>query len=427
MRRQYVPGLVLVGIVSVLASREARAGVRIWENNPSTSDAYQYVDIGGFIQPGLIWRQNDPLTHSLDQYTDSGAWLQRARLNFALQVTKYFTVRMEFELAGGTPAVQDAYAESAIFHWLNIRAGQFLVPFLQTYQFNEASIAFLDRQLYVPQNQSRSFLQYLQPRDIGFSISGLIGDVNPKASLPVLEYAVGIFNGQGANVTNNPDEAFEYTGRLQLHILGVPEGRKWESDLARNPRPKVAVGVGGFSNCDGFQNWDRGFTADTEVRYQGLYASASFVWFHNGGAAAGNPLNYHFFCSGGQVPENIANGAHVQAQYLLPSAWLGPTGGSLEILARFDYVTPFAAPSGFLGNTTPGAKGVIISPYFDDANTAPQRWRITAGVNWFPIRLQSLRLSVNYQFTQQTEPFTVGDNLITLSPSSIWAQLTAGI
>ncbi len=290
------------------------------------------------------------------------------------------------------------------------------------------NISFLDRQLYIPQANSRLFLAYLSPRDIGLSAYGVVGDTRPESTLPVFEYALGLFNGQGANTTTNPDNALEYTGRLQLHILGLPEGRQWESDLARNKKPKVAIGFGGYTNCDNFGNWNRGFTADAEFRYEGIYASGSFIYFNNGPASKGNALGYATFCGKGQVPPNIASGGHVQAQYLLPRRWFGPTGGGLEVLARFDQVTPFAAPSGgFLGSTKTTAKGFVQPTSYDDQSVAPARWRMTVGFNWYPIRLQSLRLSLNYQYSYQTEPILVGGDNIALSPSRVWFQLTAGI
>jgi len=419
--------VAVTGAAVLLASHSASAGVRVWENNKDDPDTYQYFDVGGFVQPGFLWEQDDPTTAQYSQNHNTGFYLQRARVNVALQLTKYFIARFELEMTG-VPALQDAYVESDIFSWLHIRAGQFLVPFLQTFQFGEANISFLDREIYTPLAPLRGFLPYLSPRDVGLSISGMVGDVSPGAKRPVFEYALGLFNGKGANGGANTNNAFEYTARLQLHILGLAQGRQWESDLARNASPHVSVAAGGYTNCDQFGNWDRGFTTDAEFRYQGIYASASFVYFNNGPASGGNDLGYGQFCGKGQVPPNIGSGGHVQAQYLLPAGWFGPTGGGLELLVRWDQVTPFAAPSGgFLGSTSPTARGFSQPTNYDDQSVAPARWRTTVGVNWYPIRLQSLRLSLNYQFTYQTEPIVANGQDILLSPSLIWLQLTAGI
>src|SRR6185312_1573774 len=141
-----------------------------------------------------------PTTSTNSLYHQSEFFLQRARVNVQLQLTKYFIARFELELTG-VPALQDAYLESDVFPWLTIRAGQFLVPFLQTFQFSEMNISFLDRQIFIPQSNEHPFLSYLTPRDIGLSLSGLVGNTSLSSSLPVFEYALGMFNGKGPNST----------------------------------------------------------------------------------------------------------------------------------------------------------------------------------------------------------------------------------
>lgn len=422
--------LLTIGVFA--AALPARAGVRVWERNGDNPDAAQYVELGGFVQPGLVLRPLDEAATAAigPNNGDSGFYLQRARINLKMQLSKYFFTAFEVETLV-QPQLADAYVESRIHPAFTVRAGQFLMPFLQTFQFGESNISFIDRQLYIPQYGSRLFLPYLAPRDIGLMFTGLVGD--PAGTTPVFEYAVGAFNGSGPNIASNPDSALEFALRLQLHILGVPKGRAAESDVARNATPRVSVAGGGLSYCDTEHNWNRGFTADAEFRYQGLYASASFVWMYIGPSQGfGNALGYDTEkgCrgNGNTLPPNIANGAHFQAQYALPTSIIPERGGSLEGLLRADYVNPNSAPKSFLGGDSAETKGYTPPTSYDDAHNAPSRWRLTLGVNWYPITVQTLRLSFNYQFTQQTEPFknSAGQGVL-LQPNVLWVQLTAGI
>ncbi len=393
------------------------------------------LDVGGFGQAGyfdfMTWDKTAEQKSGVTPL--DGFLLQRARLNVRGQVTRYFNAFFEVELAGGTASLQDAYVESKPLQALQVRIGQFLVPFLQTYQFNEVNTSFLDREIYVPQTQLRHPLRFLQPRDIGGMISGTVGNLSPASTRPVFEYGVGVFNGQGSNNPIHENTAFLYAARLQLHVLGYPEGRIYESDFARNTTPRVSVALGGMMNCDDESNWDRGFTTDAELRWHGLYASASFVWMKASGASGpGNGvaggLSYSTNCKGGNTPAYLGNGGHFQVQYLLPYLAIRQ-GGGFEVLARFDQVSPYNAPTSFLGTSVP-AEGGHPLPTSGDGNVddLPSRWRITVGVNWFPLGMYAIHVSANFQFIQMTTPIPVQqDVLASLQEGVFWIQATAGI
>jgi hypothetical protein len=410
----------------------ARAGWRIFEKDTDNPDTAKFLEIGGYAQPGLFAYIADK---TAQQYSGDNPWtgflLQRARVNLKIGFTRYFIASVEVE-AVGAPSLTDAYVESRILRGLNFRLGQFLVPNLQSYQFSEINTGFIDREVYLPQTQTRQFISYLQPRDIGIMLFGYSADTSPARTDPVLEYAVGIFNGNGSNNPSNAHRAFMYTARLQLDILGFPEGRYTENDFARNKTPRVAVGTGGFMNCDTEHSWNRGFTADAEFRYQGLYASASFVWIKNSGATGvgsgiAHALDYDYQCKGGGVPANLANGGHLQLQYFLPASAF-EQGGGVEFLGRWDAVNPFNAPTSFIGGNPPAGGLPAPTVYDGQTDILPSRWRLTLGMNWYPIGLTSVHLSANWEYVAQTEPIIVPDvGQVLLSTNIFWLQLTAGI
>jgi hypothetical protein len=418
---------------ALLVDAPAWAGWRLAEKNGDDPVNLSFIEVGGFVQPGLFSYTGDSTAQAYsNDNLFTGFLLQRARINLKAQYTKYFFASLEVEMAGGAPSLTDAYVESRVFQGLQFRIGQFLVPALQSYQFSEINTAFIDRELYLAQAQTRQFISYLQPRDIGFMVFGTAGDLAPASTQPVLEYGVGVFNGNGANNPSNAHQAFMYTARLQLDILGFPKGRYTENDFARNETPRVAVGVGGIMNCDTEKNWNRGFTADAELRYRGLYASASFVWVKNSGAtgdALATALNYNYQCTGGGTPAFLANGGHVQVQYLIPVAAI-VTGGGVELLGRFDAVNPFNAPSSFIGSNDPTNGGYAYPTTYDSAtDVLPSRWRFTFGVNWYPLNMTQIHVSLNYQFIHETEPFIPNPEVgqVLLNTNVFWAQLTAGI
>jgi len=413
----------------------AAADIRVWEEHPESVWKNRNLDITGYLQPGYIQRQDDP--DGQNPHEDDNFWLQRARFGLRSRVHRFVWVRMEYDAT--VSQLEDGYLEARFLEQLNLRFGQFQIPFLKTFMFSEVNLAFNDRAVYTPLQQDRETLRYLRPRDLGFMLSGRVGDVTPKATTPVLEYWAGMFLGQGQGATNNIDDAYLYSARIQLHTLGVPDGVEAESDLARNESPRVGIAAGVYSNCDDRGQWNRGWTADAELRWQGVYVSGSFVWFKNGAASGlGETLGYgaDTACGRGPAaggpPDHIASGMSAQAQYVLPK-FVPEQKHSFELLARFDQVNPQSpcnAVTGkckFLGGG-PSTPGYLIPASYEDADNPPTRYRITAGLNWFPDDRQTLRLSLNYQINREAEDVQNANGTFTgIKNDVIWFQATAGL
>lgn len=416
--------LLLVSVALSLASNKASADIRFWEDGGTPEAPARYLSLDLLLQPGFIWRQNDdnaPLK-------DDNFLLQRARLGLRAKIQDWLFARFELE-ATPTPSLQDAYLDLRFHQAAWLRLGQFRQGFLKTFEFGEGNIGFIDRTLYVPQGSDRDFLRYLSPRDVGAMATGKVGDLDGDAHSPVLQYWAGVFLGRGGNQTRNDDDAFLYAARLTLHIFGEPEGGDNESDLARNDFPRVAIGGGGYTNCDDRGNWNRGFTVDSEFRYKGLYALGTFVWFRNGATnGAGRALGYTTKKCNGTDPstendENIAMGASAQLQYALPQEWTNWGGWfanqTFELVSRFDYVSP-NEPVGDNQRQVPNA--------FLNTDNPPTRYRLTFGANWFPTSVQGLRVSVNYQLNRETEDVVITEGkIVGLKNDVFWLQLTGSL
>lgn len=407
-------------------------------------DDHRWLDITGFVQPGFIARLDNGADGISGGVTDDTFWLQRARIGLRAQMFEWLRARIEVEFAPVT-LLQDAYLDIALHEAVTIRVGQMLVPFLQTFRFNELNIVFLDRAIYTPQRPDREYIRFLSPRDVGLSVFGRIGSSDTAMHDPVFEYSVGLFIGRGPNIALNDDGVFLWAGRLQLHVLGVPEGADRETDLDRNDHARVAVGFGAYSNCDDRANWNRGFTFDAELRYEGFYASGAFVWTRNG--AGGAPLLSDSTDCRGQPsgmthPDGtpialdfVARGAHLQAQYALPPLFDGIFGApfdamTFEVLARVDYVdpnSPFDDRDPLFGGG-PGSPGYSSPSNFTDSDNAPTRWRLTFGLNYYPTGEPRFRLGFNYQLNREAESVVTGTNtFVGVSNDIVWVQITAGL
>jgi hypothetical protein len=451
-----------VVFVAFCVASPAAADIRVWAETPSPPESEgdeasagegeaaepapaaapaatpeRFFDLTAFAQPGFIVRMDDPNAGR----TDDSFWLQRARLGFNARLFWWLRFRLEVEFSPVT-LLQDAYFEISPHPAIQLRAGQFLVPFLRAYSFNELNLGFLDRPIYVPLNPDRAFIRYLNPRDVGFMAHGIVGDPSPSSTMPAFQYELGLFVGRGPNISANDDGIFLGAARFQLHVLGVPDGMERESDLARNHDAKVAIAASLYTNCDDRGNWNRGLAVDTELRYEGVYASAGFVWFRNSSGTRSGPGFHadHLFatygaCRGnyddmGQPLDFVSRGAHLQVQYVLHHDLFPIEGMNLEVLARVDFVdanSPYDSSDPLFGGGT-NTPGYIQPANFTDSDNPPTRYRLTFGLNFFPTGQQSIRLGINYQHNREAETVRTAEGLVEAIANDIfWIQITAGI
>jgi polyhydroxyalkanoate synthesis regulator phasin len=163
-----------------------------------------------------------------DQENTTTFKVRRARVLFGGNVyypwMKYFT---QITLEGGSTSLRDAYIQAAYYDWAEPQIGQYKVPFDREFLTSAFNLELIDRSIV-----SNTFS--LQ-RDIGVQISGqLLQDQ--------LAYAVGMFNGSGAN-QNNVNQEFMYVGRVVYSPFGpVPYS---QGALDTPASPKLSIGVAG--------------------------------------------------------------------------------------------------------------------------------------------------------------------------------------
>lgn len=427
------PSALLALALLFASAATAAADTPLWQEEVREGEEPErWVHATGFLQPGLVFRRSGERAPR----SDHGFLIQRARLGIDAQPFAWIRLKLDVGLAPG-PALRDAHIELTAHPYARVRVGQFRVPGLLAYGFDEGALSFVDRPLYLPNvgTGDRGFLQMLSARDLGVMVAGRIGDLSPSSMMPVFEYQLGVFNGGGPSGIANYDEAFLYAARLRLHALGYPEGAESESDLARNTMPRVAVGAAVYSNCGDEGLWSRGFTMDLEARWRGAYLSGSFLWLRNGRARDGQ-LGYE---SCGLTPDEEAgaaepplffsSGAHVQLQYVLPDLLL-PKRHELEVSARFDYVNPRSPDGGgFLGGG-PTDPGYRLPTSLTDEDNAPTQGRLSVGVSWYPLGDPTFRARLSYHHTLELErhgePPTIPATK-SVRNDVIWLQLSGSL
>jgi len=140
----------------------------------------------------------------------------------------------DFDSSSSTP-IFDFWVEYTRLRDLNIRIGQFFVPFDRARTVREFALQLVDR----PQVVSELSLD----RDIGIMLSSS----NLFGSRDILSYNLGIFGGKGRNRFGGGAIGFLYVLRLSVRPLGAFDDDS-EGDLLRLHRPRLMIGVAGAYN-----------------------------------------------------------------------------------------------------------------------------------------------------------------------------------
>jgi hypothetical protein len=138
---------------------------------------------------------------------------------------------------GAVSPVYDAYLDWKAHRDLNVRAGQFFVPFDRLRTVRESALQMADR--------PRPVSELTLDRDAGvtFYSDRFLGERSPVA------WRLGAFGGGGPNLTAGKQPGVLLVGRLELRPLG-PIDDSSEGDLERRRKPGLALG-GGFAG-----NWN---------------------------------------------------------------------------------------------------------------------------------------------------------------------------
>ncbi len=201
----------------------------------------------------------------------------------------------DFEVLSSSP-VYDAWVNYEAHRDVNVRVGQYFVPFDRARSVREFALHLIDRQ--------QAIRELALDRDAGLMLysDDLFGAGHK------LGYNVGVFGGDGRNYYGSPNAGLLYSGRLFYRPFGKFNDDT-EGDLDRLRDARVLIGVGAAYN----QNTSRvqsvkgtvyslgGFDyahleSDVMLKWAGLYMLAEVLYrrgtqdFRDGTSASGAAL-----------------------------------------------------------------------------------------------------------------------------------------
>lgn len=246
------------------------------ENQHNISIGSKALQISGLVQARYQGFAQNGVNNAFD--------LHRARLDAKGSITDNWSYEVYTEFAATTKLV-DAYTAYRFADFAKITAGQFKLPFSYESLTSDSQLEFIDRSQGVEALVSRSkdVIGNSNGRDIGAQLSGSFLKVN---DLYLFDYAVGVFNGAGYDVTTDNNNHKDFSGRLGIHPIknldfggslyrgqGIPTGGTKSQTRNRYGFDGRYV-VGGLSLTAEYIHG-----TDAAIQKDGWYAQAGyFVW-----------------------------------------------------------------------------------------------------------------------------------------------------
>lgn len=161
--------------------------------------------ISGFINMRYQYSSTDD-SHSFD--------IRRARVDFKGDLSSQLDYRLQIEFAN-SPKILDAYIRYKIHPYIAVQAGEYKIPFSLENPYGPHTLETIENSMGISKLCNYSDLSGLSAngRDIGITLYGSLikqGDYN------LLDYAFGVFNGNGINLKDN-NKNKDFSGILTLH------------------------------------------------------------------------------------------------------------------------------------------------------------------------------------------------------------------
>ena len=154
--------------------------------------------------------------------------IRRARLDLRGDLTPYWSYQFQFDFAGSNGKLLDAAADFKPWDFLNISIGQTKIPLSYENQISDNKMEGNDRSQVVEALVARSndVNGNHNGRDIGVLAGGTFLKINGKNRI---EYRVGVFNGEGINLSDS-NNAKSTSGRIVGHLIkGLDVGASFYS------------------------------------------------------------------------------------------------------------------------------------------------------------------------------------------------------
>lgn len=188
--------------------------------------------ISGYVQAGYEWSE-----------TSSTFFLKRVRLNLAGDILKKLDYRVQIEFC--SPKIVDVYLRYRPFEVLNLQLGEYKLPFsIENTDYVPSKYELIEYPLSLRRLMGFDDICGLSAtgRDMG---AMLYGGFFRREGYSVLNYHIGVFNGEGLN-TKDRNKSKDLCAKLTLRpVPGLQiAGSYYRGEYGADHRKRIRYGAG---------------------------------------------------------------------------------------------------------------------------------------------------------------------------------------
>lgn len=169
------------------------------------SIAYTKTPVSGYVQVQYKYNLRE------DAVPNNEFQIRRGRLKFRYMITDKILTSIEIDCGRGSLTIKDIYLEYEMNRFLNVVVGQYKMPISLEQLHSARRLLVIDRGEVNDIFNDHGYLG----RDIGISIQGEILKKNSR-----LNYALGVFNGNGYRVSGDNDNTKQFVQRIAFGPVG---------------------------------------------------------------------------------------------------------------------------------------------------------------------------------------------------------------
>lgn len=204
--------------------------------------------ISGFVQTLYQANFNDEF-----ELIDNTFRMRRVRMSLEGKLIENLSYKIQGDFVN-SPMLVDAYLKYKFNDALSIQAGQFKIPFTIESLINPVNLEIFDygEEIKMLCGYNDVSKTGKLGRDIGVMASGKLfkTEDNDGESFNIIEYQIGIFNGNGVNNTDNNNRK-DIAGRLDIHPMvkdltltgSIYNGKYSYDTIRKGPRNRWSAGA----------------------------------------------------------------------------------------------------------------------------------------------------------------------------------------
>ena len=173
----------------------------------------EHVKIGGWVDA----------QYSFDQKSDgsksSVMMIRRARLDFKGSLSKWVDFRLQADFAP-SPRLIDGYVKVNFCKYVQLQIGQFKIPFSLENKLSPLDLELTENAQVISAlsgyKDVTGISSYANGREIGLMLTGTLASAEVRGEkIPILQYGVGVFGGNGINVKTD-NMAKDFSARIEF-------------------------------------------------------------------------------------------------------------------------------------------------------------------------------------------------------------------